>query len=337
MERVNWSTMIKPFQGASHKRSYWQLANSLALYTFVWVVGFYAYQLSAWLLLPCALLAQLAYVRIFIVLHDCGHGSFFNKKRLRSFWGSICGILTFTPYHQWTAEHAAHHKTSGNLAHRGRGDIWTMTVDEYCQASTLQKICYRIYRFPPFMLIGGGLFIFVIYHRFTTKYDGPKEKKSVYLTNLGILALGLGISWATSWQFYLLFQLSVVVMAGIFGIGLFYVQHQFDGVYWGEADEWDYEQAALKGCSYLKLPKILQWASGNIGFHHIHHLSPLIPNYRLEQVYDRFAIFQAKEVVLELKDLMRCFQLSLYDHKNKRMLRFRDLKDPIFWTERAVA
>lgn len=326
--------MIKPFQGADSLRSTWQLVNSLTLYVLFWVLGYAAFKLSPWLVIPVALIAQLAYVRIFIIFHDCGHGSFYRQKKWRTFWGYLTGILTFTPYHQWTTEHATHHKHSGNLDTRGRGDIWTMTVEEYGKASTFQKILYRIYRFPPFMLLGGGFLIFVLMYRFTTKHDGAKERRSVHITNLGILSMAVVISLLTSFQFYLLFQLTVVVFAGLFGIGLFYVQHQFDGVYWRNSEEWDYEQAALEGCSYLKLPKLLQWGSGNIGFHHIHHLSALIPNYRLEEVYNKFEIFQKDEVVLTMKDLVRCFQLNLYDAKTKKMIRFRDLKNPAWLAHR---
>lgn len=326
MQKVNWKTMIKPYQKPDHFKSYWQIVNTLTLYVLSWVIAYKAYLISPWLVLPVAMLAQLFYARIFIIFHDCGHGNFFKSKKKRTFWGYLTGVLTFTPYHQWTTEHATHHKTSGNLDHRGRGDIKTMTIEEYENASWKEKFLYRIYRFPPFMLLGGGIFMFGILYRFTTKYDGKKEKRSVYITNFWIAVMAIAIASFTSWGFYLLFQGLTLVFAGCVGIALFYVQHQFDGVYWREQEGWDYEVAALKGCSYFKLPKLFQWASGNIGFHHIHHLSPLIPNYNLETVYNEHEIFRDDEVVVTLKDLVRCFSIHLYDAKNRKMVTWKEYR-----------
>ncbi len=326
MGKVNWATDIKPYQKPDHKKSYWQIINSLSLYIGFWFLAYQAYQVSAWLLIPVALFSQLVFLRLFIILHDCGHGSFFKDKKRRTFWGTFFGILTFTPYEQWTAEHADHHKHSGNLDHRGRGDVWTLTVEEYEKASAAKKFLYHIYRFPPFMLIFGGIYNFIIMHRFTTRQDKAKQRNSVYITNVGIVLMGLIVSALTTFEFYAIFQFFVVVFGGLFGIGLFYVQHQFEGVYWKRGKEWDYEEAALHGCTYLKLPKIVQWASGNIGFHHIHHLSPMIPNYELENCYNAQKVFQIPQVTITWKDLVKCFSLHLYDEKNEELLTFKQAK-----------
>lgn len=337
--KINWATMIKPYQKPNRLKSYWQILNSLVIFTGLWFVAYEAYQVSVWLTIPVALVAQLVFLRLFIILHDCGHGSYFKKKKERDFWGTVCGIITFTPYHQWASEHADHHKGSGDLEKRGRGDVWTMTLQEYKDASWFKQTFYRLYRFPVFMLTIGTIYNFIVMHRFTTSLDGEKERRSVFVTNIGIIIMGAIISAFTSLEFFLVYQLSLVMFGGAFGIGLFYVQHQFEGVYWSRGKEWDYETAAVYGSSYLKLPRILQWASGNIGFHHIHHLSPMIPNYELERCYNEQSYFQMDELTITLKDIARCYNLHLYDEDSGRLLTFKEginlISEPIMATAEA--
>ena len=323
MSKINWAKMIKPYQKPNRLKSYWQIINSFTLFIGFWLLAYQAYQISIWLTIPVALAAQLVFLRIFIILHDCGHGSFFRKKKERDFWGTICGIVTFTPYHQWASEHADHHKQSGDLDKRGRGDVWTLTLKEYQDASYAKRVFYKLYRFPVFMLTIGTLYNFVIMHRFTFSPDGDKERASVYITNLGILVMGGFISALSSWEFFLTYQFAMVFFGGAFGIGLFYVQHQFEGVYWNRSKDWDYETAAVYGSSYLKLPRILQWASGNIGFHHIHHLSPMIPNYELENCYNEQEYFHMPELTLTLADIGKCYSLHVYDEETQQLLTFK--------------
>lgn len=326
---TDWRKIVKQYNKPVNWKSNWQVFNTFTLYIACWFLAYYAWDISPWLTLGVAAIAQVFYGRLFIIFHDCGHGNFYRSKKWRTFWGYATGIVWFSPYWQWTKAHATHHRHSGNLDHRGIGDITTMTVEEYQNASTWQKIGYRILRFPLFELVGGSLYIFFIYHRFTTKNDGKRERRSVYITNVAIVLMGIVISSITSFEFYAFYQFFLLFFGGFLGILFFYVQHQYEEVYWRKSDEWDYETAAIQGCSYLKLPRILQWASGNIGFHHIHHLSHSIPNYNLEQAYNEQPYFRQSKT-LELKDIWGCFRLALYDAKSKRMIKFSELKQEGF-------
>ncbi len=229
-----------------------------------------------------AILAGGFLVRIFIIFHDCGHGSFFQSRRANDILGFVTGVLTFTPYYHWRWQHALHHASSGDLDRRGMGDVWTLTLREYLEASRWKRFAYRVARNPLVLFTLGPLFLLMV-HRFCSPNAGRRERNSVHLTNLALLAVAIGLSLLFGVKAYLLLQLGVLLAAGIAGVWLFYVQHQFEGVYWERSQEWDYATAALQGSSFYKLPKVLQWFSGNIGFHHIHHLSPRIPNYHLEK------------------------------------------------------
>ena len=209
-----------------------------------------------------------------------------------TFWGFITGVLTFTPYYHWRWEHAIHHATSGDLDRRGMGDIWTLTVQEYLESSRWKRFAYRLARNPVVLFVIAPLFVFLVRHRFPKAKASRRERHSVYWTNLAILGMAAGLSWIFGLKAYLLIQLTVLVVAGSAGVWLFYVQHQFEGVYWERGEEWDYTAAALQGSSFYKLPKVLQWFSGNIGFHHIHHLSSRIPNYNLEKCHKADPLFQ---------------------------------------------
>jgi omega-6 fatty acid desaturase (delta-12 desaturase) len=255
-------------------------------------------------------------------MHDCGHGSFYKSKRVRTIVGYITGIVWFTPYQQWTKAHATHHRHSGNLNERGIGDIWTLTVDEYKKASFGRKLFYRVCRFPIFVVFVGGLYTYFGAQRFSTKEDGPKEKKSVWITNISIVIMGIAISTITSFEFFAFYQFFLLYMGSSLAVFFFYVQHQYEDVYWEEKENWDYETAAIEGCSNLKLPKIVQWASGNIGFHHIHHLSHAIPNYNLEKALNENEYFQ-NSTTLNLWDCVKTFNLALYDYDNKKMITFK--------------
>ena len=326
---TDWRKIVKKYNKPVNWKSNWQVFNTFSLYILCWVLAYYAWLISPWLTLLVAMIAQVFYGRLFIIFHDCGHGSFYRSKKARTFMGYLSGIVWFSPYWQWTKSHATHHRHSGNLDHRGIGDISTMTVEEYQNATIFEKLKYRIYRFPLVEIFLGSFYIFFIYHRFTTKHDGKRERKSVYITNVAIVLMGIGISYLTSFEFFAFYQFFLLFFGGALGILFFYVQHQYEEVYWRSGEEWDYETAAIQGCSYLKLPKILQWASGNIGFHHIHHLSHSIPNYNLEKAYDEQEYFRQSKV-LELKDIWGCLRLALYDTKSKKMIKFSDLKSESF-------
>jgi omega-6 fatty acid desaturase (delta-12 desaturase) len=265
-------------------------------------------------------------VRLFIIHHDCGHGSFFKSRSANDVWGFITGVLTFTPYQLWRWEHAIHHSASGDLDRRGVGSVWTLTVQEYLEASRWKRFAYRLARNPFVLFVVAPLFLFVIKHRFSPKQASWREWRSVYWTNLAILGMAVGLSLIFGFKAYLIIQLTMIMVAGSAGVWLFYVQHQFEGVYWQRHEEWDYLAAALHGSSFYKLPGILQWFSGNIGFHHIHHLSPRIPNYNLERCHRAEPLFQTVPPVTLFSSL-KSLTFRLWDEKRHRLVGFSHLQN----------
>ena len=280
---------------------------------------------SVWLTLPLAVLAGAFLVRVFIISHDCGHGSFFKSRVANDVVGSITGLLCMTAYYHWRWEHAIHHSTAGDLDRRGTGDIWTLTVQEYLEASRWKRFAYRLARNPFVLFVVAPLFLFIVRERFPSGKAGQRERLSVYWTNGIIFAMAIGMSWIFGFKAYLLLQLMVMMVAGSAGVWLFYVQHQFEGVYWQRKDEWDYTLAALQGSSFYKLPKVLQWFSGNIGFHHIHHLSPRIPNYNLEKCHEAEPLFQTVRPVTLLSSL-KAFSFRLWDEQRQMLIGYRELR-----------
>ena len=264
-------------------------------------------------------------MRVFIIHHDCGHGSFFKSRMANDVLGFITGVLTFTPYYQWRGEHALHHSTAGDLDRRGTGDVWTLTVQEYLESSRWNRFLYRLARNPVVLFVIAPLFLFIVKHRFTSPKATRRERHSVYWTNLAVLALASGLSLIFGLKAYLVIQLTAMLVAGSAGVWLFYVQHQFEGVYWERRGEWDYTAAALQGSSFYKLPKVLQWFSGNIGFHHIHHLSSRIPNYNLEKCHDANPLFQSVKAVTLFPSL-KSFTFRLWDEPRKKLVGYGHLR-----------
>ena len=264
-------------------------------------------------------------MRVFIIHHDCGHGSFFKSRMANDVLGFITGVLTFTPYYQWRGEHALHHSTAGDLDRRGTGDVWTLTVQEYLESSRWNRFLYRLARNPVVLFVIAPLFLFIVKHRFTSPKASRRERHSVYWTNLAVLALASGLSLIFGLKAYLVIQLTAMLVAGSAGVWLFYVQHQFEGVYWERRGAWDYTAAALQGSSFYKLPKVLQWFSGNIGFHHIHHLSSRIPNYNLEKCHDANPLFQSVKAVTLFPSL-KSFTFRLWDEPRKKLVGYGHLR-----------
>ena len=320
-----WKAIVARYQKPAVWRAIWQLLNTLVPYAGLWYLMYLSLAVSWWLAVPLAILAGGFMVRLFIISHDCGHGSFFKSRTANDLWGYITGVLTFVPYHHWRWEHALHHATSGDLDRRGTGDIWTLTVQEYLEASRWQKFAYRLARNPVILFVVAPLFIFLIKQRFPKCEASTRERHSVYWTNLAILAVAGALGWAFGLAAYLLLQLIVLAVAGSAGVWLFYVQHQFEGVYWGRGKEWDYTTAALQGSSFYKLPKVLQWFSGNIGFHHIHHLSPRIPNYHLEKCHESEPLFQSVKPITLFASL-KSFTYRLWDEQQQRLVGYRALR-----------
>ncbi len=320
-----WRELVKPYASPDMKRSLWQIANSVLPFLAGYYLMYLSLPYSYWLTLALALPTTGFAVRTFIIMHDCGHGSFFKNPKWNHFVGTICGILTNTPYFQWTREHAIHHATSGDLERRGVGDVKTLTVAEYLALSKLQRFAYRLYRNPLVTFGIGPHYIFLWCTRFVSPTSGRRERRGVYLANVVLFSLwGLAI-WAVGLKAFLLIWAPVQILTGGWGVWLFYVQHQYEDTYWQRKPEWEYATAALMGSSYYKLPRVLQWFSGNIGFHHIHHMAPKIPNYKLQTCHDATPLFQTAPT-LTLWSSLRCANLKLWDEAEQRMITFGELK-----------
>ncbi|MBK9715423.1 MAG: fatty acid desaturase [Kouleothrix sp.] len=321
----SWQRLVAKYQTPDLKRSIWQVINTFSPYFILLYVMYLSLSYSYWLTLLLAIPAGGLLTRIFIIFHDCGHGSFFKSQRANHILGTICGVLVFTPYYQWRFEHAVHHATSGDLDRRGTGDIVTLTVKEYLERTAWQRFTYRLYRNPLVLLGIGPWYTFLVSQRFTNSISRKRERYSVHFTNLVILAIA-AVMWATiGLPTYLMIQLPVAFIAGLGGIWMFYIQHQFEGTYWESHGEWDYATAALRGSSYFKLPKVLQWFTGNIGLHHIHHLSSRIPNYALQQCLDENPTFQ-DVTTITLWSSLKSLRLNLWDEERRQLVSFGHLK-----------
>lgn len=316
---------LSAFQRSSRGKSIWQLCNTLIPYFALWGLSWWCLQISFWLALPCMILTSGFTIRSFILFHDCGHQAFFKSRKANDFWGRITGMLTFTPYYYWHASHARHHATSANLDKRGFGDVWMMTVDEYMESSKGMRLKYRLYRHPIVMFLLGPLFITLMSHRLVRAGSTTRERNSVWLTNLSILGYGVALCLLVGWQAYLIIQFSTLFFALMIGVWLFYVQHQFEGVYWEREDDWDFMTASLEGGSFYHLPKVLAWFTGNIGYHHVHHLNPRIPNYNLPKCHKEIPKLQQITPV-RLSTSLKSLRFRLWDEKRREMVGFGELR-----------
>jgi omega-6 fatty acid desaturase (delta-12 desaturase) len=316
-----WREAVAGHQGPVLRRSVWQLVSTLSCYVAMWALMILSLKISYWLTLALAVVAAGLAVRLFIIFHDAGHGSFFASRRANDITGFITGVLTFTPYLQWRRLHALHHATSGDLDRRGPGDVWTLTVEEYNGAGRWKRLAYRTVRNPFVLFVIGPIYVFLIEYRFWWRASGERERRGVHLTNAALLGIALAMSLTVGFKAYVLIQLPVHMIAGAAGMWLFYVQHQFEDVYWERRKEWDFADAALQGSSFYKLPRILQWFSGNIGFHHVHHLSPAIPNYNLERCHNGSPIFRGVKPVT-LWSGMKALTFRLWDERERKLVGF---------------
>lgn len=322
---TSWVQVIKKYNFPDPFISWWQVVNSVVPYILMWVLMYFSLEISYWLTLLLSVPAAGFLVRIFIIFHDCGHGSFFKSERTNRWVGIILGALVFTPYHRWHRDHKIHHSTVGNLDDRGIGDVYTITVDEYLALSRWKRFGYRFYRSPFFLMGLAPMLLFLVQFRITKSYMTWKEKMYVHLTTLGIAVFIMAIILVIGWKAYLLIQLPVIYIATVHGVWLFYVQHQYEDVKWVRKGEWDYKTIALQGSSFFKLPFLLRWFTGNIGYHHIHHLSPMIPNYKLPKCHDENPMFQDVKPITFFSSL-RTLRMRLWDEKNQRLVGFRDVK-----------
>jgi omega-6 fatty acid desaturase (delta-12 desaturase) len=321
-----WKDIVARFQQPSIGRALWQIVNTIVPYSLLWVLMYFTVQVAWWVTLPLAVLAGAFLVRVFIIFHDCGHGSFFRSRAANSIVGVVTGLLTFTPYYHWRWEHSLHHASSGDLDRRGIGDIWTMTVQEYLESSCWRRFAYRLARNPVVLFLIAPLYLFLIGQRFPRAEASRRERLSVIWMNLALLGVAVSLCALYGVKAYLLIQLTVVGAAATAGVWLFYVQHQFDGVYWERRGSWDYTAAALQGSSFYKLPRIAQWFSGNIGFHHIHHLSPRIPNYNLERCHKADPLFRRVRPLTLLSSL-KSLTFRLWDEQRGVLVGYRRLRE----------
>jgi omega-6 fatty acid desaturase (delta-12 desaturase) len=324
-EHGNWRQTIAPYEKSHIKSSVWQIINSLVPFFLLWYAAYLSLSLSYWITLALAIPAGGFLIRTFIIFHDCCHRSFFKSRMANEILGTITGILTSCPYLQWKATHSIHHATSSNLNRRGVGDVWTLTVDEYLSSSFLRRLIYRLYRNPIIMFGLGPIYVFLIDYRFNRRNVSLKERINTYVTNLGMFG-GAGLMcWLIGWQEFLMIQGPIFLISGSAGIWLFYVQHQFEETYFEQEEDWDYVKAAMHGSSYYKLPKILQWFTGNIGYHHIHHLSPRVPNYNLQSAHEKNPSLQRAQSITLLTSL-RSLQFRVWNEQSKKFVGFKDIK-----------
>lgn len=314
---------ISPYETAQTKFSVMQIINTMIPFILLWFLAYKSLSVSYMITIAICIIAAGFLVRIFIIFHDCCHQSFFKSKFANQLLGTITGILTLCPYEQWKHSHSIHHATSGNLNKRGTGDVWLLTVDEYATSPLWRKVSYRIYRNPIVMFGIGPIYIFLLAYRFNVNGARRKERLNTYITNIAIVTLIGLLCWAIGWKNFLLVQGPIFFISGSLGIWLFYVQHQFEDSYFENQDEWDYVKAAIEGSSYYKLPKVLQWLTGNIGFHHIHHLSPRIPNYHLEDVHNKHVANEQVQTITLISSL-RSLKFRLWDEHNKKFVSFKE-------------
>jgi omega-6 fatty acid desaturase (delta-12 desaturase) len=324
-DKKTWRKVIANYETPIALRSIWQLVNTLPAFFGLWALMYFSLRVHYALTLLLAIPAAGFMVRIFIISHDCGHRSYFKSDRLNNFWGVITSTMTLTPYSAWRHDHAKHHASSGNLDKRGVGDIWTLTVKEYLALTKMQRLHYRIYRNPLILFGVGPLYLFLVQQRMINWSETKRVRLSVLRTNLTIVTI-LAIAYFTiGLKAFVAVQLPITIIASSAGVWLFYVQHQFEGVYWERGENWDYVAQALEGSSFYKLPKLFQWFSGSIGFHHVHHLSARIPNYLLEKCHKESGLFEHVPEITLVKSL-RCLTYRLWDEETGELITFSGLR-----------
>ncbi len=320
-ESSSWQEALAPYTRPSVGRSVLDLATSVVPYLVLSVAMYLALDISYLLVLAIAVLAAGFLLRTYIVFHDCTHGAFLPSRRANVWVGTTLGLLLYAPFVRWRHDHAVHHATAGDLDRRGVGDVVTMTVAEYRDSSRRRRLGYRLVRNPLVMFGFGPILAMVVGPRIPARAARPRMRRSVIGTDIALAILVGAMCWLVGWREYLLVSGPPALLAGSAGIWLFYVQHQFEDVYWQRAEGWSYADAALRGSSYLKLPKVLQFFTGSIGLHHLHHLNARIPNYNLQRALDENPTFNDVPT-LSLRDGVRAVRLKLWDEDRSRLVTF---------------
>jgi omega-6 fatty acid desaturase (delta-12 desaturase) len=326
IDEAGWRDVLARYRTPSARAAATQLLDTAVPFALLWVAMLRSLSVSYCVTLLLAVPAAFLFIRLFIIQHDCGHGGYFRSRRANDTLGSLLGVVTFFPYAYWRRTHALHHATSGKLDQREFGDIRTLTVREYLALPRLRRLAYRFYRHPLVLLGVGPSYQMILKHRFPL--DIPRSWKrewaSVLFTNLG-MAAGLGaLSAAIGWRALLLVHGPILFIAGAIGVFLFYVQHQFEETYWERGEGWSAHRAAVEGSSFLDLPAWLHWATGNIGFHHIHHLASQIPNYRLAQSFRENPSLPCARITI--RQSLRCLRLRLWDEDRRTLVGFDALR-----------
>ncbi|MEE9269022.1 MAG: fatty acid desaturase [Candidatus Krumholzibacteria bacterium] len=319
--RQSWRRVVAKYEAPSLARSLRQVANTIIPYFALLYVMYLTLDVSYWITLGLAIPAAGFLTRSFIIAHDCGHGSFFRSMKANRMLGFFTALLTFLPSYYWSRQHAKHHAHAGDLDQRGDGDVWTLTVQEYLALPRGRRLWYRTYRNPFFLFGIAPLYLFFVHYRYWRAKDNTRARWSTIRTNLALLAIVVAASLTIGIKAYLMIQLPIMIVAGSGGVWLFYVQHQFENTYWARHEEWSYVREALEGASFYKLPRILQWFSGNIGFHHVHHLSPRIPNYYLQECHESHPMFQEVKHVT-LWSSLKSLGYRLWDEERKKLVGF---------------
>ena len=324
-QRPQWAKDLEPYSNPSTARSLLDIATSVVPYIALMVAMFALYDVSYWYVVALMLPASAFLLRSFILFHDCTHGSFFANRRANNWFGVFCGLLVLQPFENWRTDHWAHHGSAGDLDRRGQGDVPTLTLDEYYSKSWRGRLGYYLFRHPFVMFGIGPIYSLMVMPRFWGGHAGKAQKRSVLFTDIGVIAIIAALVLIVGWQEVLLVALPVLVLAGTAGVWLFYVQHQFEDVYWENTDQWSYAEAALQGSSYLKLPKVLQFFTGNIGLHHVHHLNARIPNYNLQSAHDDNEIFHDVPVLTFWQGI-KATRLKVIDPSSGRLLTWREAR-----------
>jgi omega-6 fatty acid desaturase (delta-12 desaturase) len=323
--RPFWREALAPYVRPSLGRSLLEIATSVAPYLALSVLMYVALDVSYLITLALAVPAAGFLLRTYIVFHDCAHGSFLPSKRANAWVGAVLGLIVYAPFLSWRHSHAVHHATAGDLDRRGVGDVLTMTVAEYQASSRRRRLGYRLFRNPVVMFGIGPIYALMLQPRLVSRSARPRIRRSVFATDIVLGALLGTLCWRLGWREYLLVQMPSALLAGSAGVWLFYVQHQFEDTYWQSAGHWSYADAALRGSSHLKLPKVLQFFTGNIGLHHVHHLNARIPNYNLQRAHDENPIFHDVPT-LSLWDGLRAVRLKLWDEDRRRLVTFAEAR-----------
>ena len=321
-----WPRILSNYRKPHRGRSLFELAVTLVPFVGLWALAAVAVNQGFWWGMVLTIPAAGFLLRLFMIQHDCGHGSFFAHRQADDWTGRVIGVLTLTPYDYWRRTHAVHHASAGNLDERGVGDITTLTVAEYHSLSRMRRLAYRLYRNPIVMFGLGPIWLFLFKQRlpFGMMRSGVEPWASTMGTNLAILVASAGLIWLTGLGSFLLVHFPVVALAGSAGVWLFYVQHQFEETHWSKSTEWQFQNSALHGSSHYDLPLVLRWMTGNIGIHHVHHLSSRVPSYRLPEVLRDYPELRSIGRV-NIMDSLRSVNLVLWDEPSQRLIPFREL------------